>query len=98
MKTNKRVSGGRKVLVALVVLIIASLACGGGGGDRNDTVTPTPAINVGDDTASEIVDDTIEAVEEVNSILVIISEVNCKLGFDSCGETVETLDDVFSPE
>ena len=97
MKTSKRVSDKRKALIILVVLAVVSSACVGDGDNKNDTVTPTP-INVGSDVANEIIDDTIEVVEEVNTTLVIIREINCRLEFDSCNEVVKDLDDVIAPE
>lgn len=98
MKKSKETRSGYKVLVALAVLVIVSLACGGGGGDDGEVVvTPTP-VNVGDESASEIVENINDAIEDTNTTLEVISELNCKLGFDSCNENVEDLGDVITPE
>lgn len=98
MKKSKEVRSGYKVLVALTVLVIVSLACSGGGGDDDEVaVTPTP-VNVGDENASEIVENINDAMEDTNTVLVIIGKLNCKLGFDSCNESVEDLGDVVTPE
>lgn len=66
------------VLVAVAVLFASSLACDGPDTDNE------PRIDVGDDTASEIVEDVRDAGEAVEEGFDIINGLNCAMELDSC--------------
>ena len=70
------------ILVAIGMMILSSLACTG---DGDGTVIPTP-VNVGDDTATEVVQQVRIASEKAEDALDALNELNCKLGLDSCNE------------
>lgn len=68
------------VLVAVVVLFASSIAC-----DDVDTDNE-PRIDVGDDTASELVEDVRDAGEAVEEGFDVINGLNCAMELDSCVE------------
>ena len=79
------------LLITLILVTIALVACGNGDDEGKVTPTPTPTpaaprIDVGDQVASQVIEDTRSTGDQVEGVLAVIDRVNCALRLAACSE------------